>query len=333
MIEKIKLKKIKTNHYVDQNNDLFLIVKNNENNYDFLYLELIMMDNLENKELKFDSEIEVVNYLESRDINDFQKEVFKNYLVSMWVEWIDYDAKEINILKNIYTDKNKAKNINTIENNQLFFNLGCSSENISIVRFMLTEPNIIKKYTLEDLTFSFSNYDDGVEILKEINKGMKNETISFDQEDGVLNNLKAKNHILKKIIKFHLMHFKERGDNEKNYDNFLFFLKENNYNHNLLKETIKYCFKNEKQYLLKEIINKEPLDNKKIWQDTFTKEKKSSELSEKTLSIVQKLLINDNYYDKKSFEEIENFIKVSIAYQELNEGITAEVKNNKKFKL
>ena len=333
MIEKIKLKKIKTNHYVDQNNDLFLIVKNNENNYDFLYLELIMMDNLENKELKFDSEIEVVNYLESRDINDFQKEVFKNYLVSMWVEWIDYDAKEINILKNIYTDKNKAKNINTIENNQLFFNLGCSSENISIVRFMLTEPNIIKKYTLEDLTFSFSNYDDGIEILKEINKGMKNETISFDQEDGVLNNLKAKNHILKKIIKFHLMHFKERGDNEKNYDNFLFFLKENNYNHNLLKETIKYCFKNEKQYLLKEIINKEPLDNKKIWQDTFTKEKKSSELSEKTVSIVQKLLINDNYYDKKSFEEIENFIKVSIAYQELNEGITAEVKNNKKFKL
>lgn len=333
MIEKIKLKKIKTNHYVDQNNDLFLIVKNNENNYDFLYLELIMMDNLENKELKFDSEIEVVNYLESRDINDFQKEVFKNYLVSMWVEWIDYDAKEINILKNIYTDKNKAKNINTIENNQLFFNLGCSSENISIVRFMLTEPNIIKKYTLEDLTFSFSNYDDGVEILKEINKGMKNETISFDQEDGVLNKLKAKNHILKKIIKFHLMHFKERGDNEKNYDNFLFLLKENNYNHNLLKDTIKYCFKNEKQYLLKEIINKEPLDNKKIWQDTFTKEKKSSELSEKTLSIVQKLLINDNYYDKKSFEEIENFIKVSIAYQELNEGITAEVKNNKKFKL
>ena len=83
MIEKIKLKKIKTNHYVDQNNDLFLIVKNNENNYDFLYLELIMMDNLENKELKFDSEIEVVNYLESRDINDFQKEVFKNYLVSI----------------------------------------------------------------------------------------------------------------------------------------------------------------------------------------------------------------------------------------------------------
>ncbi len=333
MIEKIKLKKIKTNHYVDQNNDLFLIVKNNENNYDFLYLELIMMDNLENKELKFDSEIEVVNYLESRDINDFQKEVFKNYLVSMWVEWINYDAKEINILKNIYTDKNKAKNINTIENNQLFFNLGCSSENISIVRFMLTEPNIIKKYTLEDLTFSFSNYDDGIEILKEINKGMKNETISFDQEDGVLNNLKAKNHILKKIIKFHLMHFKEKGDNEKNYDNFLFLLKENNYNHNLLKDTIKYCFKNEKQYLLKEIINKEPLDNKKIWQDTFTKEKKSSELSEKTLSIVQKLLINDNYYDKKSFEEIENFIKVSIAYQELNEGITAEVKNNKKFKL
>jgi hypothetical protein len=333
MIEKIKLKKIKTNHYVDQNNDLFLIVKNNENNYDFLYLELIMMDNLENKELKFDSEIEVVNYLENRDINDFQKEVFKNYLVSMWVEWIDYDAKEINILKNIYTDKNKAKNINTIENNQLFFNLGCSSENISIVRFMLKEPNIIKKYTLEDLTFSFSNYDDGVEILKEINKGMKNETIYFDQEDGVLNNLKAKNHILKKIIKFHLMHFKERGDNEKNYDNFLFFLKENNYNHNLLKETIKYCFKNEKQYLLKEIINKEPLDNKKIWQDTFTKEKKSSELSEKTLSIVQKLLINDNCYDKKSFEEIENFIKVSIDYQELNEGITAEVKNNKKFKL
>ncbi len=333
MIEKIKLKKIKTNHYVDQNNDLFLIVKNNENNYDFLYLELIMMDNLENKELKFDSEIEVVNYLESRDINDFQKEVFKNYLVSMWVEWIDYDAKEINILKNIYTDKNKAKNINTIENNQLFFNLGCSSENISIVRFMLTEPNIIKKYTLEDLTFSFSNYDDGVEILKEINKEMKNETISFDQEDGVLNNLKANNHILKKIIKFHLMHFKERGDNEKNYDNFLFLLKENNYNHNLLKETIKYCFKNEKQYLLKEIINKEPLDNKKIWQDTFTKEKKSSELSEKVLSIVHKLLINDNCYDKKSFEEIENFIKVSIAYQELNEGITAEVKNNKKFKL
>ena len=215
MIEKIKLKKIKTNHYVDQNNDLFLIVKNNENNYDFLYLELIMMDNLENKELKFDSEIEVVNYLESRDINDFQKEVFKNYLVSMWVEWIDYDAKEINILKNIYTDKNKAKNINTIENNQLFFNLGCSSENISIVKFMLTEPNIIKKYTLEDLTFSFSNYDDGVEILKEINKGIKNEIIAFDQEDGVLNNLKAKNHILKKIIKFHLMHFKERGDNEK----------------------------------------------------------------------------------------------------------------------
>ena len=333
MIEKIKLKKIKTNHYVDQNNDLFLIVKNNENNYDFLYLELIMMDNLENKELKFDSEIEVVNYLESRDINDFQKEVFKNYLVSMWIEWIDYDAKEINILKNIYTDKNKAKNINTIENNQLFFNLGCSSENISIVRFMLTEPNIIKKYTLEDLTFSFSNYDDGIEILKEINKGMKNETISFDQEDGVLNNLKAKNHILKKIIKFHLMHFKERGDNEKNYDNFLFLLKENNYNHNLLKETIKYCFKNEKQYLLKEIINKEPLDNKKIWQDTFTKEKKSSELSEKTLSIVQKLLINDNYYDKKSFEEIENFIKVSIAYQELNKDMPAEIKNNKKFKL
>ena len=333
MIEKIKLKKIKTNHYVDQNNDLFLIVKNNENNYDFLYLELIMMDNLENKELKFDSEIEVVNYLESRDINDFQKEVFKNYLVSMWVEWIDYDAKEINILKNIYTDKNKAKNINTIENNQLFFNLGCSSENISIVRFMLTEPNIIKKYTLEDLTFSFSNYDDGIEILKEINKGMKNETISFDQEDGVLNNLKAKNHILKKIIKFHLMHFKERGDNEKNYDNFLFLLKENNYNHNLLKETIKYCFKNEKQYLLKEIINKEPLDNKKIWQDTFTKEKKSSELSEKTLSIVQKLLINDNYYDKKSFEEIENFIKVSIDYQELNKDMPAEIKNNKKFKL
>ena len=333
MIEKIKLKKIKTNHYVDQNNDLFLIVKNNENNYDFLYLELIMMDNLENKELKFDSEIEVVNYLESRDINDFQKEVFKNYLVSMWIEWIDYDAKEINILKNIYTDKNKAKNINTIENNQLFFNLGCSSENISIVKFMLTEPNIIKKYTLEDLTFSFSNYDDGVEILKEINKGMKNETISFDQEDGVLNNLKAKNHILKKIIKFHLMHFKERGDNEKNYDNFLFLLKENNYNHNLLKETIKYCFKNEKQYLLKEIINKEPLDNKKIWQDTFTKEKKSSELSEKTLSIVQKLLINDNYYDKKSFEEIENFIKVSIAYQELNKDMPAEIKNNKKFKL
>ena len=270
MIEKIKLKKIKTNHYVDQNNDLFLIVKNNENNYDFLYLELIMMDNLENKELKFDSEIEVVNYLESRDINDFQKEAFKNYLVSMWVEWIDYDAKEINILKNIYTDKNKAKNINTIENNQLFFNLGCSSENISIVRFMLTEPNIIKKYTLEDLTFSFSNYDDGVKILKEINKGIKNEIIAFDQEDGVLNNLKAKNHILKKIIKFHLMHFKERGDNEKNYDNFLFFLKENNYNHNLLKDTIKYCFKNEKQYLLKEIINKEPLGNKKIWQDTFT---------------------------------------------------------------
>ncbi len=333
MIEKIKLKKIKTNHYVDQNNDLFLIVKNNENNYDFLYLELIMMDNLENKELKFDSEIEVVNYLESRDINDFQKEVFKNYLVSMWVEWIDYDAKEINILKNIYTDKNKAKNINTVENNQLFFNLGCSSENIRIVRFMLTEPNIIKKYKLEDLTFSFSNYDDGVEILKEINKGIKNEIIAFDQEDGVLNNLKGKNHILKKIIKFHLMHFKERGDNKKNYDNFLFFLKENNYNHNLLKDTIKYCFKNEKQYLLKEIINKEPLDNKKIWQDTFTKEKKSSELSEKTLSIVQKLLINDNYYDKKSFEEIENFIKVSIAYQELNEGITAEVKNNKKFKL
>ena len=333
MIEKIKLKKIKTNHYVDQNNDLFLIVKNNANNYDFLYLELIMMDNLENKELKFDSEIEVVNYLESRDINDFQKEVFKNYLVSMWVEWIDYDAKEINILKNIYTDKNKAKNINTIENNQLFFNLGCSSENISIVRFMLTEPNIIKKYTLEDLTFSFSNYDDGVKILKEINKGIKNEIIAFDQEDGVLNNLKAKNHILKKIIKFHLMHFKERGDNEKNYDNFLFFLKENNYNHNLLKDTIKYCFKNEKQYLLKEIINKEPLGNKKIWQDTFTKEKKSSELSEKTLSIVQKLLINDNCYDKKSFEEIENFIKVSIDYQELNEGITAEIKNNKKFKL
>ena len=28
MIEKIKLKKIKTNNYVDQNNDLFLIVKN-----------------------------------------------------------------------------------------------------------------------------------------------------------------------------------------------------------------------------------------------------------------------------------------------------------------
>ena len=333
MIEKIKLKKIKTNHYVDQNNDLFLIVKNNENNYDFLYLELIMMDNLENKELKFDSEIEVVNYLESRDINDFQKEVFKNYLVSMWVEWIDYDAKEINILKNIYTDKNKAKNINTIENNQLFFNLGCSSENIRIVRFMLTEPNIIKKYKLEDLTFSFSNYDDGVEILKEINKGIKNEIIAFDQEDGVLNNLKGKNHILKKIIKFHLMHFKERGDNEKNYDNFLFFLKENNYNHNLLKDTIKYCFNNEKQYLLKEIINKEPLDNKKIWQDTFTKEKKSSELSEKTLSIVQKLLINDNCYDKKSFEEIENFIKVIIDYQELNEGITAEIKNNKKFKL
>ena len=48
---------------------------------------------------------------------------------------------------------------------------------------------------------------------------------------------------------------------------------------------------------------------------------------------MQKLLINDNYYDKKSFEEIENFIKVSIDYQELNEGITAEVKNNKKFKL
>ena len=69
---------------------------------------------------------------------------------------------------------------------------------------------------------------------------------------------------------------------------------QNNYHHNLLKDTIKYCFKNEKQYLLKEIINKEPLDNKKIWQDTFTKEKKSSELSEKILSIVHKLLINDN---------------------------------------
>ena len=78
---------------------------------------------------------------------------------------------------------------------------------------------------------------------------------------------------------------------------------------------------------------KKQLINKKIWQDTFTKEKKSSELSEKTLSIVQKLLINDNCYDKKNFEEIENFIKVSIAYQELNKDMPAEIKNNKKFKL
>ena len=41
MIEKIKLKKIKTNHYVDQNNDLFLIVKNNENNYNEFLKDMI----------------------------------------------------------------------------------------------------------------------------------------------------------------------------------------------------------------------------------------------------------------------------------------------------